>query len=101
MSQAQSGHGRQIQLPFRKAVEISIKSIRIRFWRSMITAAGIFLGIAFFTSVRVSANFSAIQSDIIAVKKADIDSGRIKPTAEDNQMIAASVANPAEEAAAK
>ena len=43
--------GRQIQLPLRKALEISIRSIRIRFWRSMITAGGIFLGIAFLVSV--------------------------------------------------
>ncbi len=43
--------GRQIQLPLSKAFEISLNSIRIRFWRSMITAAGIFLGIAFLCSV--------------------------------------------------
>jgi len=43
--------GRQIQLPLSKALEISLKSIRMRFWRSMITAAGIFLGIAFLVSV--------------------------------------------------
>ena len=44
--------GRQSQLPFRRALEISVKSLKIRFWRSMITAGGIFLGIAFFTVVR-------------------------------------------------
>lgn len=43
--------GRQIQLPLHKALEISLTSIRIRFWRSMITAGGIFLGIAFLVSV--------------------------------------------------
>jgi ABC-type antimicrobial peptide transport system permease subunit len=43
--------GRQTQLPFRRALEISLKSLKIRFWRSMITAAGIFLGIAFLTVV--------------------------------------------------
>lgn len=43
--------GRQIQLPLSKAFEISLNSIKIRFWRSMITAAGIFLGIAFLVSV--------------------------------------------------
>jgi len=46
--------GRQIQLPLSQAVRISLESIRIRFWRSMITAAGIFLGIAFFASVTTS-----------------------------------------------
>ncbi|MDH7602142.1 MAG: FtsX-like permease family protein [Armatimonadota bacterium] len=43
--------GRQTQLPFKRALEISLKSLKIRFWRSMITAAGIFLGIAFLTVV--------------------------------------------------
>ncbi|MCC6445464.1 MAG: FtsX-like permease family protein [Armatimonadetes bacterium] len=50
----QKGIGRQIQLPLSKAMHISLNSIRIRFWRSMITAAGIFLGIAFFASVTTS-----------------------------------------------
>lgn len=43
--------GRQVQLPLKKAFGISLQSIRIRFWRSMITAGGIFLGIAFLVSV--------------------------------------------------
>ena len=43
--------GRQSQLPFKRALKISLKSLKIRFWRSMITAGGIFLGIAFFTVV--------------------------------------------------
>jgi len=42
---------RQISLPLSKAVEISLKSIKIRLSRSMITASGILLGIAFFSSV--------------------------------------------------
>ena len=37
----------QINLPWAKAIEIAMNSLKIRFWRSMITAAGIFLGIAF------------------------------------------------------
>ena len=37
----------QINLPWAKAIEIALNSLKIRFWRSMITAAGIFLGIAF------------------------------------------------------
>ena len=53
--------GRQIQLPLRKALEISINSIRIRFWRSMITAGGIFLGIAFLVSVLTT---SLIQANL-------------------------------------
>jgi len=47
----------QIQLPFSKAWEISIKSIKIRLARSIITAAGVFLGIAFYSSVKTSGLF--------------------------------------------
>ncbi|MFM7321174.1 MAG: ABC transporter permease [Armatimonadota bacterium] len=42
---------RQVRLPFAKAAEFAWKSVRIRFWRSMITAGGVFLGIAFLASV--------------------------------------------------
>lgn len=78
---------RRMQLPFSKAVEISLKSIRIRFWRSVITAAGIFLGIAFFSSVRMSATFSQIQDRIITEKRIAIEQGSLKPTAEDTRQI--------------
>lgn len=43
--------GKLIHLPITKALEISINSIRIRFGRSIITAGGTFLGIAFLVSV--------------------------------------------------
>lgn len=42
---------KQVELPFSKAFEFALKNIKIRFWRSMITAGGIFLGIAFLASV--------------------------------------------------
>lgn len=45
---------KQVELPWNKAFEFAMKSIRIRFWRSMITAAGVFLGIAFLASVLIS-----------------------------------------------
>lgn len=45
---------RQVQLPWKKAFEFAFTSIRIRFMRSMITAGGVFLGIAFLASVLVS-----------------------------------------------
>jgi putative ABC transport system permease protein len=48
---------KQIQLPWSKALEISLRSIKIRFARSLITAGGIFLGIAFFSSVKASGLF--------------------------------------------
>jgi len=97
---ASPAHGRQIQLPFSKAVEISVKSIKIRFWRSVITAAGIFLGIAFFSSVRMSALFADIQKGIVAEKRAAIDRGD-KMSREDLKLVASAAANEKEELAAK
>jgi len=41
----------QIELPFGESVRISFQSLRIRFGRSVITTAGITLGIAFLVSV--------------------------------------------------
>ena len=49
-----AGKRQHVELPFRKAFEFALKSIRIRFWRSMITAGGVFLGIAFLASVLVN-----------------------------------------------
>jgi len=48
---------KQITLPFSKAWEISLRSIRIRLARSLITASGILLGVAFYSSVRTSSLF--------------------------------------------
>jgi putative ABC transport system permease protein len=45
------GRVRQINLPFARAVEIAIRSLKIRFWRSMVTSAVVFLAIAFFVSM--------------------------------------------------
>jgi ABC-type antimicrobial peptide transport system permease subunit len=42
------------RLPLREAFKISIKNIQIRFSRSILTASGIFLGIAFLVSVLTS-----------------------------------------------
>lgn len=50
-SKQEAGIRRQIELPLSQAVKMARDSIRVRFWRSMITAAGIFLGIAFLESV--------------------------------------------------
>jgi uncharacterized membrane protein YfbV (UPF0208 family) len=43
--------GKQIMLPLSKAVEISFRGLRVRFWRSLITMSGIILAIAFLMSV--------------------------------------------------
>src|SRR5437016_5125187 len=50
---------RQVQLPLNKAVKIAMQSIRVRFWRSMITAAGVFLGIAFLASTLANSTIGA------------------------------------------
>jgi predicted lysophospholipase L1 biosynthesis ABC-type transport system permease subunit len=50
---------RQVQLPLKKATKIAMQSIRVRFWRSMITAAGVFLGIAFLGSTLANSTIAA------------------------------------------
>ena len=48
----------QIELPFVESVRISFQSLMIRFWRSIITTAGITLGIAFLVSVWTNSEIS-------------------------------------------
>jgi len=43
--------GKQIVLPWSKALEIAVKSVKVRFWRSMITMSSIVLAIAFLMSI--------------------------------------------------
>lgn len=50
-----TGEQRILQLPLKKAFNIALQSIRVRFWRSMVTAAGILLGIAFLATILISA----------------------------------------------
>lgn len=59
---------KQVSLPFAKAWEITIKSIKIRLARSLITAGGIALGIAFYSSVKATALFpsEAVGAEAIA-----------------------------------
>jgi hypothetical protein len=45
---------RQIVLPFLKSIEISLKSIRVRFFRSLITTMSLVLAVSFLGFVRVS-----------------------------------------------
>src|SRR5579864_6957994 len=60
----------QIQLPLSKAWQISLKSIKIRLGRSIITAGGILLGIAFYSSVRSSGLFLATgKPDMAAIHR--------------------------------
>jgi len=44
---------RQIVLPFAKSVEISLKSIKVRFFRSLITTMSLVLAVSFLSFVRV------------------------------------------------
>ena len=60
--------GKQIQLPLSKAVEISLKSLRIRFWRSMLTVSSVILAIAFLTFVWTSGR---VQSSVAVNMRGD------------------------------
>jgi len=61
--------GKQIQLPLSKAIEISVKSLRVRFWRSMLTVSSIILAIAFLTFVWTS---SRMQSAVAICIRPDV-----------------------------
>lgn len=63
-NEAQSGIRRQIQLPFSEAIRISFQSLKIRFWRSLITTAGILLGIAFLVAVLAGAEINQSLKDV-------------------------------------
>jgi len=62
--------GRDIVLPFSKAVEISLRSLKIRFGRSLITTSGVILAIAFLMSVWSN---NAIISGLRAQNKSEIN----------------------------
>ena len=67
---AELAGGREIVLPFRKTVEISLQSLRIRFGRSLITTSGVILAIAFLMSVWSS---NAIVKGLRDANKNDIN----------------------------
>ncbi|MBW3623986.1 MAG: FtsX-like permease family protein [Armatimonadetes bacterium] len=54
-----TGQERILELPLKKAFSIALQSIRVRFWRSMVTAAGILLGIAFLATILIRARMDA------------------------------------------
>lgn len=60
---------RQIHLPFNRALAISMRSIRNRLIRSIITIAGVFLAIAFITSI--------LSASAITVKMTKIESQQL------------------------
>ncbi|MAF11364.1 hypothetical protein CMK11_13020 [Candidatus Poribacteria bacterium] len=60
----------QIRLPLGEAVRISFQSLKIRFWRSIITTLGILSGIAFLVAVLAG---SSIESAVIAEETQTVD----------------------------
>jgi len=60
---AKGGIKSQIELPLAEAIRISFQSLKIRFWRSMITTAGILLGIAFFVAVLSGAEITKVMAE--------------------------------------
>ena len=60
---AKGGIKSQIELPFTEAIRISFQSLKIRFWRSMITTAGILLGIAFFVAVLSGSEITRVMTE--------------------------------------
>ena len=70
MSEKRLAGGREIVLPMSKAVEISVRSLKIRFGRSLITTSGVILAIAFLMSVWSS---NAIVGSLRDVNKSGIN----------------------------
>jgi putative ABC transport system permease protein len=62
---------KQIVLPWTKAIEISAKSIKVRFWRSMITMSSIVLAIAFLASILTSTTVVGALRDASVDKSVD------------------------------
>ena len=75
MSDKRIAGGREIVLPMSKAVEISFRSLKIRFGRSLITTSGVVLAIAFLMSVWSS---NEIVGSLRDVNKSEINSLLLK-----------------------
>ena len=71
---------RQRRLPFSTAVEISLKGIKVRFWRSILTVSSIILAIAFlmwqFTSAEIIRHLTDVSQD--PANPVDRDAARLK-----------------------
>lgn len=86
---------RQVVLPFRMSLEISIRSIRVRFVRSMVTVASLVLAVAFLSFILSGAEIAAglLRSDAPGLRLALIEAGYDLPA------IPPPAANKADEAA--
>ena len=73
---------RQVVLPFRKSLEISLKSIQVRFFRSMITVASLVLAVAFlsFTLTGADVAVGLLQSGESQLRLALVDAGYDLPS---------------------
>jgi predicted lysophospholipase L1 biosynthesis ABC-type transport system permease subunit len=81
---------RQVVLPFRKSVEIAFQSIRVRFFRSLITTMSLVLAVSFlsFASVNTDAANGLLQSGDPAQRQALIRAGH--DLAETDQTVGSS-----------
>ena len=72
---------RQVVLPFRKSLEISLQNIRVRFFRSMITVASLVLAVAFLSFILTGADVAAglVRSGDPALRAALIGAGHDLP----------------------
>ncbi|EHJ46085.1 protein of unknown function DUF214 [Solidesulfovibrio carbinoliphilus subsp. oakridgensis] len=68
---------RQVVLPFRMSLEISLKSIRVRFFRSMVTVASLVLAVAFLSFILSGSEVAAglLRSGDPALRAALIEAG--------------------------
>ena len=68
---------RQVVLPFRKSLEISLQNIRVRFSRSMITVASLVLAVAFLSFTLAGADVAAglVRSGQPSLRAALADAG--------------------------
>lgn len=75
---------RQVVLPFRKSLEISLKSIRVRFFRSMITAASLVLAVAFLSFILTGSDVASgmVRSGDPKLRSMLIDAGYDLPAAD-------------------
>ena len=78
-NQSRNVIGQQIELPFSESLRISYQSLMIRFGRSVITTAGITLGIAFLIFVVIS-NEVSLSTSAGSTSEQIMDLGEEKET---------------------
>ena len=68
---------RQVVLPFRKSLEISLQSIRVRFFRSLVTTMSLVLAVSFLSFVRVGIDMGngMLQAEDVRLHQALVRAG--------------------------